>query len=1324
MEKKLILLLFLSLFHIITSNTSVSFSINIEDILTQKCFSAENIQTNENTKIIQINNNSTSNTIFIQYKYLTNIVISETINDDSTVIFKDSENLGSYYLNMKSAKNNYYITITPKADDYQICFVSFPNLGKEFEQDSKNLNIKTATYGIINSANLTYFIENFNLKQNKAFYTIRFDQNILAKINMPKIQMLVYFINSQRQQELISINNWYLQNNYYYAPFYIPKSNYTEKFTKIIFSMNIELKQVLTNNEILQFDLELIDSQEITCEYNINIVPNNEKDIKDKIFYPKVYFIDIQKNIFEFDRDILLLKQDSENKYINPFFTSNININNDNSMIVKKNLIDINKDMFLASKNSQISNPQIHLLIFILDENCNLINEEENVFISFRFYGGYHDLLHYQEGTTVQKFFNEEKNKILIKMQNCRPQYFFNYFNQKNENINDERILDIESSLGNMDLFYMNQIKGKNLEEYFNNLEQHCVHKFENSILTGNFGALEVSCPDYRPVLSYIYGHKKNLKEDFINFIDQKALIYIEYNTQYSLKFNTQEMENEFDFRIKILRTNVKEEDYKIQITYDNQDLNLDKENCVEILKHTKNSESNILIKVDSNSISSEGNTDKKGFILEILKGIDIIEDNILYVETETENEEIKANEVIMFIYGKNEINSAYNKIELLNTFEDKTTKIKICVHSGKGKYPFILKPLCIDEEENIIINPGESFILNYNNPYVDGVYEENEQFYVSLSADNNLQYNYSYEREINLGENTFENINHKGKKIYKLSSQKNSKKSMYYQINICENKNSNFNYIINNSDNIAIENDIYQECSLEEIKSFLIEFEGDGTQKAKFKYFYGPDKLLKKIEKFSKEICLSKSEDDKGLLIKFQTPFVQQIDVKIIFVLDSSIRYNNYCDFEKFCKENYDSKNIILIEKKIYVKDGKGIVCIDKKEIKDVLNQDVDIYLIAKSVVNNLEIFYDVKSLNLKLNQLTDSENEENEENKNYICINCGFNAEQKDEQKDIQNINKDDENKEDNRDENNEDNKENDKERKKDEDKDEQKNNDADQPLINQVPINVNNNNNENNYKNENNKEDNNEKENDNENNEENNKENEKEYDNKNQNINNNENYYDNKEKTGGSKNTRNNNDDDNEFKKKNLQNRDGNYNRNNIRGKDRTKNHEDDRDGDIDNDNGNNDHDNDNDHDQDNDHEQDNPNNQNNDDFNKNDINKNNYTNDSESINENQINNQNQIVKEMRNDININNNSTMNDNNNLKNVQIEGNKNGTNNTISNVLIGEGKTEPKKKSRKLLFFILIVLIGVAVYCIRNQCNNSENVSYSKISKYSYYDF
>lgn len=81
-------------------------------------------------------------------------------------------------------------------------------------------------------------------------------------------------------------------------------------------------------------------------------------------------------------------------------------------------------------------------------------------------------------------------------------------------------------------------------------------------------------------------------------------------------------------------------------------------------------------------------------------------------------------------------------------------------------------------------------------------------------------------------------------------------------------------------------------------------------------------------------------------------------------------------------------------------------------------------------------------------------------------------------------------------------------------------------------------------------------------------------------------------------------------------------------------------------------------------------------------------------------------------------------MNNPNIQKNNQVEENKSGENKTISNVLIGEGKTEPKKRSRKLLFFILVVIIIAIIYCWRNQCNNSENVSYSKISKYSYYDF
>ena len=99
MKKKIIFFLFLYLTRIITSNPTVSASINVEDISIQKCFSAENTQSTEQTKVYQINNNSTSNTIFIQYKSLTNIIISDSIKDDSA-IFKSSDNLGSFYLNM------------------------------------------------------------------------------------------------------------------------------------------------------------------------------------------------------------------------------------------------------------------------------------------------------------------------------------------------------------------------------------------------------------------------------------------------------------------------------------------------------------------------------------------------------------------------------------------------------------------------------------------------------------------------------------------------------------------------------------------------------------------------------------------------------------------------------------------------------------------------------------------------------------------------------------------------------------------------------------------------------------------------------------------------------------------------------------------------------------------------------------------------------------------------------------------------------------------------------------------------------------------------
>ena len=110
MKQKIFVFIFLYLFHVIISSPTISGSLNIEDITVQKCFSSENDLSNQKTNIYQIINNSTSNTIFIQYKSLSNIIISDSIKDESSVIYKDSENLGSYYLNMDKAKNNFFFS--------------------------------------------------------------------------------------------------------------------------------------------------------------------------------------------------------------------------------------------------------------------------------------------------------------------------------------------------------------------------------------------------------------------------------------------------------------------------------------------------------------------------------------------------------------------------------------------------------------------------------------------------------------------------------------------------------------------------------------------------------------------------------------------------------------------------------------------------------------------------------------------------------------------------------------------------------------------------------------------------------------------------------------------------------------------------------------------------------------------------------------------------------------------------------------------------------------------------------------------------------------
>jgi len=1327
--KKIVFSLYLLilLINFIHPTPKINHSINAEDIFnTQKCFDNKqqlNSGSEEDKKmtIYELNNNSTSNTIFVQYKSIKNFVVSESFQDDASIIYKEASKSGSYYLNMNSAKSKYYVVIENDSNPHKICFASFPEKGKQFNLREKNTNIKFASYDILSSSKLIFSITNKDFMQKNIFYGLRLDGKYMDKINKPKIQLEISFDNSNRTNEKIDIDDWYVQNQFYYAPFYVPKIKYDEKFCQVLICLNIELKQELPNDETFKFDLELIDADEITCEYNINVTNNKS----DSIVSPKIYYINIKKNIFEFDRDILLLHNDMNDKYVKPFFTSNFNISNNNSVLVDKHLVDISQEFLKQEKYAKL--PKIELLLIILDEECNNINDGDNIFISFKFFGGYHSLIHYQENLTPKKLFSE-KNKLLVKMDHCRTQLYINYF--ISEDKNDDRILDIESPIGDMDLYHSNNITGGNLDKYLKDMNNLCVHNIENSILSGAYSTFKLSCPNLNPVMSYIYAHKKNSVEDTISFINQKSLIYIEYSNQYTLKFNDEVKNEEFDFRIKVSRTNIKE-NYKIDITYESQSAFFESEKDFKVFKHTKNSNSNLVIKISS----SASDTKNKGFILEIFKGVAQPENEIIYINKEVEQRDnLPVNKVVVFLYDKNEINSAKNRIELYNDNNDGNSKVKICIHRGRGKYPFITLPICENEEETIIISPKGSFNISYNNPFInsDGEDDENNQFYASILVDKEVKYRYMYEREIDLDENKYVDLNHVGNKIFKLSKKINQKKSIYYQINICSNNstnsNPNLNYIFNNSEPISIKNDIYQELLLDSIKSsFLIQFYSEVSNNAKFKYSYGPANLIKTINNFSKEICLSKSSDDNKLIIKFISPFTEEIEVYILLVPDTPSKFNDFCSLMNFCEnlEKKNEKNAKMIKKRMRVKENSENMvelCVERKELTNLMNKNVDIYVITKSTGSNLELSYNIKTIVLDWNKIGDDANGGNadgqksdDNNKNLICINCGLHNE-----KSINNLNHINNDNSQNNGNNND--------RIQNGNQASQKNeNSQNQQLQNS---------NDNNYNNQNNNLNNNNNPSLSNNFNRNNQRNNGNW--RNENINQNNEYNNN---NNNSNNNSNNNNNMNNNNQNNYNNNNGNYNNQynrNQYNRNQFNNNQYNRNQFNKNQNNNN---------------QNNNNQDNNNQFNRNQFNNNQnnqYNNQNNNMNQqnqmNQNNNNNNNYNENNNNNrtynNGNNNNDYNQNNQINNENNNNNINnitsnnmnetnfGGNNTLLNNTTKNNQAsnmspfnkKKKKKSRKFIYFVFFVIIMICIYYFRNKYN--DQVNYSKISKYSYYDF
>ena len=982
-ESKLSLIFFLYFTIFVNTQTisSIDKSIYIKDILySQKCYNDISKEKKENI-IFEINNNSTSNKIFIQYKSVSKFVIYDSLTNDANLIHKESSNFGSYYLSLTPEKSKYYIKISYEDNSsYKICFFSFEGKGNTFQYENNKSGIKQANYELINSSRLKYYINNTNFEIRKFFFGLRFDSKILEKVERPKFEIEMKFDNgSDRNSVNYEITEFYSLNEYNYIPFFIPKNKYDEKFTELFVYVNIELKQNSINDEPIMFNLGLVGTEEIFCEFNIN----NEKNQKGNIF-PKIYYININSNIWVYDRDILFLNNDRNNTYIKPFLTSYFNASNDNMVLIDKPFVDINQKFLKQNKYYNFG--KFELLLIILDEKFN--EATEDITLSTKFFGNYHDLIHYQDNITVNTFFNNESNHIILKMDHCRTNYFINYYSEY-----ENRILDIESAIGNMNLFYSNKLSGINLDEYFGYVNQLSINNIKNSIISGSFNFLIASCPNLNPTMSYIYAHKKNSLEDTITFLNQKSLIYIDSTNQYTFNFDQKSETEEFDFKIKVLRTNSKKS-YKLEITYSGQTLIISNQDEFKVLKHTKDSTSKITIK----ATISEEEKDKE-FILEIFKSIDVPDNDIKYVSQE-ESGKIEMNKITVFIYDKKEINSESSNIEFYNE-EEETNEIKICIHRGVGKYPFIIKPICQNKNEYIKIKPKEKFTITYNNPFElekINVEDDNSQIVVSIMSDKNIKFNYTYQREIQLSENTYVNLNHIGNKTIKLSHSIHGKRSLYYQINIDENKDSNkMCYIFNEQKPFPIINDIYQEVSIKDIKSFFIKFSSEGNIQGKFKYFYGQSNLLNTIKDFSKEICLLKSNDGNNIIFKFETPFTGEIIVKIIFIEENE-KIRGICNLNKFLSNNgrKGSKKFKIFEKKALVisKMEKNVeIFLSKNEIQDCLDKQIDIYILTKSIGNNMELLYDVKSQLLNMDKMENEDGHKHEKkNDNLICINCEF--------------------------------------------------------------------------------------------------------------------------------------------------------------------------------------------------------------------------------------------------------------------------------------------------------------------------------------------
>ena len=938
--------------------------INSLNEITQ-CFQVEKSTFGEKEEIsYELMNDGFHKTIFIQFKSVESIIIYKSNQDPSSIIYsrkKEEGNFGNFDLTIEKDTHKYYIDIKLSQSDltnFKLCFNAFENKGNPFKK-IENKSIKISSYEVINPGKFPFYIN--DNKNKNTFAALRINKNHEKYFSLSFLDIKAFLLNSD---EVMSLNVHELYNRGEYK-YIIWNFNTNKKVKEIVVEVDLNLFE--NENKNCKLEIELLDTEEIHYEYKLDIKKYDSKEIPNK-----VYYINLKKYLYNSDLNILLLTNDLNNDIL---ISNYYNINNNDISKLDKKFTVINKYSFY---NEKYKNIDAALLLIIIDENFSIkINEE--IFYSFQFSGSSHDLYKYKENIKKDEFF-KNNNKVIIKNNMCRSSYLINYFSDSET----EKIIEYETILGNTDLYYTNRNDLSNtINDYFDKINSFPINDIRNSIMTGDYGIFKINCKNGSgKILSYIYSYNKNKLNDIIDFKNQKALLYIEKDKEYSFHFDEKLNEEQFTFRLRILKKDKGEYNYlNLLIDYNDDNYNVLRENSFIELKHEKNNNSPLNITLSNDYVITENLTNS--LILEIIKEINIDQNSIKIQKSITDNSNLNAMNYLFIEYEQK--SSTQMKIILKN--DDIVSNAKICIHKGYGVYPYLIKPIC-DKDEFLIIGKNENLILTYENPYLSSLSKNimvENPLYISIFTDTKITYSLTYEKfsSLNCSEG-YKDIDINGQEIIQLEKREDLP-AIYYQINICQDFNNNlqdyslinpvFSYYFDkkeSSEIIDIKSNIYKEYQSKSEKP-KITFISNGAIKGKFKYTYGQENKLKYKENYSRKI--NAEQNKKVLKLSMESPFIGNVTLTVIIITSDFEKYDGYCGLINLYEDLIKNKDIIyygqrFFQREIHVNESYNLVTmeIESEEILDMNRKNAKVFVINTLKEINIDLFYNPISIYINL--------------------------------------------------------------------------------------------------------------------------------------------------------------------------------------------------------------------------------------------------------------------------------------------------------------------------------------------------------------------